>query len=133
MTQKREKNLSIIHYLDTHYIIFVLCCVSETVSLNKFPRILLFSLLKSIFKQFLFQHVKISFLMDVWGQFTGFLYTSTSHAAYRAEAYILELLSKWFLSTFGPHPFLELSSAGNSICTVLSYVFFFCLNLSQYW
>lgn len=59
MTQKCEKNLSTIYYLDTHYIIFVLCCTSETVSFNKFPSILLFSLLKSIFKQFFFQHVKI--------------------------------------------------------------------------
>lgn len=68
MTQKHEKNLSTIYYLDTHYIIFVLCCTSETVSLNKFPSILLFSLLKSIFKQFLFQHVKVHFFDGCLGR-----------------------------------------------------------------
>lgn len=106
MTQKCEKNLSTIYYLDTHYIIFVLCCTSETVSLNKFPSILLFSLFKSIFKQFLFQHIQIHFLMVVWGQFTGFLSTFTSPAAYRAEtrlriAVIMVLVSFW------PPPFFR--------------------------
>jgi len=64
MTQKLEKNLSMIYYLDTYYIIFVLCCNSETALLNKFQNISL-SLIKSIFKQFLFQLVKVHFLTDI--------------------------------------------------------------------
>lgn len=58
MTQKSEKNVNMIYYPDTHYIIFVLCCALETVSLNKFPNIPLL-VLKSIFKQFLFHLGKI--------------------------------------------------------------------------
>lgn len=37
------------------------------------------------------------------------------------------------MSTFGPQPFSDLSSAGKSICIVLAHIFVFCLNLSQYW